>query len=292
MTSELNPIFAASRRWPIFLVGFVVLFIITALAAGVVSAALPDERASVLVISIIQGAISFILPCWITWQLTSCHPARETGVDVVPSPWNVAGILTLYLLALPALNQTIYWNAGMNLPDSMHDLELWLKQMESNAEQSTMAVVNVTGVGDLVVNILVLGVFTGIAEEFLFRAGIQRMMIRSGINAHAAVWIAAFVFSAVHFQFFGFIPRLLLGAAFGYIYLWSGSIWNAALAHAFNNSFVVVFAWLKARNALDFNPDMLGVSPDGIPWIAIASAAATILFIIYERRRFFAPNHK
>ncbi len=115
-----------------------------------------------------------------------------------------------------------------------------------------------------------------------------------------SIWITAAVFSAVHLQFFGFFPRLLLGAFFGYLIYFTRSIWPGVFAHALNNSIVVASAWrspgMLAGNVTDtvageaFSADTIGVSFDGIPWIAIASMVALALFFRYGCRYFFSRS--
>ena len=101
------------------------------------------------------------------------------------------------------------------------------------------------------------------------------------MKAHIAIWITAIIFSAVHFQFYGFIPRVLLGAFFGYLALWSGSLWLPIFAHALNNSLVVISTWLTKRNTIDIDINKIGTeySSESLLFIAI-SVIATILGII------------
>lgn len=120
-----------------------------------------------------------------------------------------------------------------------------------------------------------------------FRAGLQKALTSSGLNHHLAIWTAAFIFSAVHFQFFGFVPRLLLGALFGYLYCYTGSIWIAATAHALNNSLVVLSAWLTARGVVDVRFDEIGTGGEYGWLFALASAVLTTGFIIYLWNIFF-----
>ena len=102
------------------------------------------------------------------------------------------------------------------------------------------------------------------------------MLLGPGVNRHGAVWLAALVFSIMHFQPFGFIPRLLLGAFFGYLYMWSGSIWLSATAHAFNNSLVVIFTWLAHRGADISFYEHCGTAENGTLWMAFVSLALSV----------------
>lgn len=134
-------------------------------------------------------------------------------------------------------------------------------------------------------NILVIGVLTGIGEEFFFRGALQRMLVWCRVNHHVAIWTAAFIFSSLHFQFFGFVPRLLLGAFFGYMYWWSGNIWVNSFAHALNNSLVIISTWCINKGYISEEFDMFGVSDGGIPVFAMLSAISVAVVIIVLHNR-------
>src|SRR5690606_21183338 len=108
-------------------------------------------------------------------------------------------------------------------------------------------------IGELILGILVIGVLAGIGEEYLFRGILQpKLHIYTG-NAHAGIWLAAFIFSAIHFQFYGFLPRLMLGALFGYLYYYSGSLVYPIIAHILNNVFTVVAVYLSKLGIVEFD---------------------------------------
>ena len=102
-----------------------------------------------------------------------------------------------------------------------------------------------------------------------------------------AVCIAAFVISAVHFQFYGFVPRFILGAFFGYLYWYTGSIWVAAFAHALNNSVVVLVAWLAHRGYITGGDEVSDPIIEWSPYLSLASAVVTVIVIAFFWKRFF-----
>src|SRR5690606_1514724 len=108
-------------------------------------------------------------------------------------------------------------------------------------------------IGELILGILVIGVLAGIGEEYLFRGILQpKLQIYTG-NAHAGIWITAIIFSTIHFQFYGFLPRMMLGALFGYLYLYSGSLVYPILAHILDNTFTVVAVYLNKLGVVEFD---------------------------------------
>lgn len=227
-----------------------------------------------------QNILAFILPSILAWKICFRRkPLVAIEANTLPS-WKMLGFaVVVYALAIPALNQIVYWNQEMHLPDMFATFEEWCREMERVAEEQTKGLLSSTAIFDTLMNILIIAVLTGIGEEFFFRGGLQRMLIYCDANHHVAIWTSAVVFSAIHFQFFGFVPRVLLGAWFGYLYWWSGSIWLNAFAHALNNSLVIVSAWLINMGYLSEEFDMLGVATDTFPWLALLSAIMVAVLI-------------
>lgn len=190
----------------------------------------------------------------------------------------VVTVLMLMVAAVPLINAMAEWNSHLKLPGFMAPLEAWMRNSEQEAERLTKAFVNVVSIKDLFINLLVIAVLPALGEEFLFRGIVQRLFSEWFRNVHAGIWISAAVFSAIHLQFFGFIPRMLLGACFGYMLLWSGSIWLPVIAHFFNNAAAVISAWYVFNHEGAFNPDQLGVESGG-NFLVLLSALTVTLFI-------------
>ena len=104
-------------------------------------------------------------------------------------------------------------------------------------------------------NVIIVGFLTAVAEEFMFRGVIQTIFTRWTKNYHAAIWITAILFSSFHMEFFGFLPRMMLGALLGYMVAWSGSIWPAVWGHFINNGTAVVVTYLYQHKKIKVNPD-------------------------------------
>lgn len=270
--------------WAVFAVSFLVMFLAAGIIMQIMSGLIHDARARILTVSVLQGALVFVAPAFITWWLTSARPAAAIGIDRCVAPRWALWALALYLLAYPAIDQTTFWNEHLHLPTSMSQIEQTFRKWEDSGAVSTQTILDTSSIGGLIVNILIIGVFTGFAEEAFFRGGLQKLFIRSGMGPAGAIIVSALIFSAVHMQFFGFIPRTLLGALFGYVYYRTGSLWAGAGLHALNNSIVVVSAWLTGRGLLDADIDSLFVTTGGFPWLFAASSAASILLIWFTER--------
>lgn len=262
----------------------------------------PGSRGCYLMQSAVQALVAFVGTALVTARLTSRHPLRFLGMATPCTVRALFGVLIVYLLGFPFINQLIYYNSLLHLPDCMAGAEQWMREMEEASARVTRIVLSGHSAADLITGILVIGVLTGLGEELLFRGTMQRILTRDTRLGIWAIWITAAIFSAVHLQFFGFFPRLLLGAFFGYLIYSTGSIWPGVFAHALNNSLVVYSAWSDPsmlsgdidRSMAGVNPDAIttdtiGVTPDGIPWIAIASMVALILVFRFGYRYFFSP---
>ena len=158
----------------------------------------------------------------------------------------------IMLTALPLINLLVSWNEQIRLPESLSGLEQLMQQMEAQADQLLQNFLTYQNGAwwVLLLNLLVLAVLPATGEELTFRGVLQQLLVsrKSKVESreHVAVWVTAFIFSFIHFQFYGFIPRLLLGALLGYALLWSGNIRYSMIMHATNNALSVLLFYLGA----------------------------------------------
>lgn len=195
----------------------------------------------------------------------------------------LAAGVAVFLLLLP-LNE---WLAAWNDTWELGTLGERLRALQEQSEAILAEMLGTTTIGGLLANLLVAALLPAICEEMFFRAGIQNLLQRwwdprgcaDGTpqgGSHAAVVAAAAIFSLAHAELFSFVPRLLLGLALGYIYMYSGSLMANITAHFVNNALIVTLYWLSARGSIAFNPD----EPLLMGWAVTAActAAAGILF--------------
>lgn len=261
---------------------FTALFVMltcVGLIRGLVNEDFAASRNGILLFSVFQDILMFMFPAWLTACLVSHRPMSYLGLTREVSGRQFAGVVILLIIIAPLFNVIVDWNASMHFPVGWQAFESTMRRWEDSAAATTELLLSDTSVWGLVSGILVVGLLTGLAEETFFRAGLQKAMDVSGVNRHLAVWLSAFVFSAMHLQFFGFVPRLILGALFGYIYLSTGSLWVAASAHALNNSWVVIAGWLYARGYIAIDLSQSDAFPESVGLIAF-SGFLTLLFIV------------
>lgn len=202
-----------------------------------------------------QSGCTFILGGWLYAYLTSAQPAQYFGINRLNSGWlYVIATLAMYLLS-PLVSITAYWNNGIQLPESLQAIEELMRSMEDSANDLTLQIMQGNSVWILLV---VMALLPAIGEEFLFRGGLQKGIQNKTGNAHLAVWVTAFVFSFIHFQFYGFIPRFVLGIALGYFYVYGKSLWIPIWAHFVNNSTAVLSYKLMYQATNETNLSTMG----------------------------------
>lgn len=154
-------------------------------------------------------------------------------------------ILALGVMAIisisPLIDVLSTWNQGLQLPKSLRSIEDWMINTEKAAEVATNTLLNTDSWGGFVMNIIIIAIMAGIGEELMFRGVIQKILIGWTKNIHLGILYTAIIFSAIHFQFYGFVPRMILGMVLGYLYIWSKSLWVPVIAHAINNALTVTF---------------------------------------------------
>lgn len=270
---------------------FLLFFVITIIGVQLLAQfRLIDQttREGMLWLGVIQSLVLFIMPSLLAARIISPTPFSYLQLATPPSWMAILGVVFAYLIALPALNQIVFWNENISFPDSMAVWGERLREMEDAATNATNTMLDTTTVGGLVINLLVIGLVTALGEEMFFRGTLQHTAASSGA-VHTSIWVVALLFSAMHFQIFGFIPRLLLGAWFGYLLFWTRSLYIPIFAHFLNNGIVVIFSWLSYRG-WSYEFDKLGVVEYGFPIPAFISAVAFVIFLIYFRKLFFNNN--
>ncbi len=242
---------------------------------------------SVLNAALFMQALSqiglFIVPSVIFIAVSGYSFREKLGLRGVKIWPDVLFAGALVFLALPFVMWLFEINNSIHFPESMSALENWMRNAEEKAEEITLAFVSVSSLSGLGVNLFVIAIIPAIAEELLFRGVLQNLISRLTGRKVLAVWITAFLFSLIHMQFFGFIPRFFLGLIMGYLYLWSGSLWLPIAAHFANNAGAVLAGWLFAAGYSDVPFEEVGHAGGGTA--VIISLISTIALLMYLRLR-------
>lgn len=278
---DLKPALPLGQSLLLLLFIFILCTLITGACAYLVGRlASGNPSAAMRISAVVQDVLMFIIPAVITALMVTRRPAELLALMKKPGALPIVAVILILVVSIPLQEAIIYLNYHLKLPEAWSSFESTARKLENNAFEGMKLMLANTSVGALIVNILIIGLLAGLSEELLFRGCFQRLLVLGGVNRHLAVWIVAFCFSALHFQLFGFVPRMLLGAYFGYLLLWTGSLWVPVAAHVLNNVMFVITGWLQVRShgidALDNEPELWPV------WVVAASlaATATVLFIL------------
>lgn len=237
----------------------------------------------------------FIAPALAVAWLTQDKPTGWLSLDRCPKGrvWIIAAGIMLVLL--PGINLLSYLNQQLTLPAFMSGIEAWMKQLEEQNGALLMQFMEDTSIGGFVTNLIVMALMPAVGEELAFRGVLQRLLTpKNAMNTenttpHTAIWLTAFIFSFVHFQFYGFLPRMLMGALFGYVLWWTGSLWVTMLMHATNNAAAIVCYFVCFRRG--YATDALDSFGSGDTlWLGIMSLVIGGAAIYFFRRSLTTSN--
>jgi membrane protease YdiL (CAAX protease family) len=251
----------------IFIGIFIIILIIGNLVGAGIVLALYGLKTLMALASLNVSIPNFIPAIWIMQLTGTTFPifaapvffafiiVRDTDEYIKPS-FNFPWILLLMVLAIMFIsNPVIEFLSNLNQKMVLPHFLKWMRDSEDNAQKLTEAMLQMKTIWDLIIDVLLIGLLTAIVEEFMFRGCLQTIFIQWTKNTHAAVWITAILFSAFHMEFFGFLPRLMLGVLFGYFVAWSGSVWTGVWAHFINNGTAVIGTYLFQHKLIKINPD-------------------------------------
>ena len=191
------------------------------------------------------------------------------------------GISMVYTL-LPFINWLTEVNTNLRLPESLSNLEQWMKTKENQADTITKVFLSVRSLKGLGLNLVVVALIPAIGEELLFRGLIQRLLVEWTKNKHWGVWLAAMLFSGMHMQFYGFFPRMFLGLMLGYLFVYTKSLWLPMMVHFINNASSVMIYYLNYNGIIDQKMENFGASSQ-IGVIALSFIISILLLWIVQQ---------
>lgn len=180
-------------------------------------------------------------------------------------------IFFLSILIIPIIGFIGEINRLIHFPDSLREIEIWIKQLEEKSESLITLLTQNINFGSYLKNVFVMAIIPALCEEFFFRGTLQSYFIQLFKNKHIAILITAIIFSIIHFQFYGFIPRVLLGIYLGYLMIWSGSLLLPIIAHFLHNFLSITFDFVGKSNQLNIDDTNL-FKINGIFWFITLTA--------------------
>lgn len=276
---------SAGIRLSVLFGSFFVFLLLSGIISGIISnVPAGDERDHSLWSSAVQCILAFCIPAILLARFVSTTPLSWLKLEKPLKIKPIIGVIILYFISLPAMDWLIEWNKGLHLPESMGALEATLRQWEEASESVSNVLLSAKGFLPVFSGVIVIGVLTGFSEELFFRGGLQGILSKGNMGIAVSIWITALIFSTMHFQFFGFVPRLLMGAFFGYLLFWTGDLKISAFAHILNNSIVVIMAGIEGNENLSASE--LSLIPT-LPYLPLVSLVLTVMFFIFCKDFFF-----
>ncbi len=281
----------------VILVSFLVFMIISVIAAlpfvgiesmmklsSVNEMTNPETMKVLKYFQVVQSFGLFIVPPIILGWLYYGKFLEYLYLDKSFKSASVLLVFVMMFFAAPFVNLVGELNANMAFPEWLSGVEQWMKNAEENAEMLTKAFLKVDTTGGLLFNIFMIAMLPAIGEELLFRGVIQRIFTNWTRSNNWGIWISAILFSALHMQFYGFVPRMLLGVLFGYLLVWSGSMWLPVIAHFLNNAIAVIGYFLIDKNLI--KPELEDIGSDsGSYYMAAISLGLIVLFMLMIKRQ-------
>ena len=261
-----------------------VLFLpLFSLVSGYSMAEINEDVELLRLVQFVSASCMFLAPGLIFARLHSADAWDFLHLRTkLPIRGLLLGLGGLFLLS-PLVSLTTYLNESLSLPSFLAPIEEWMRAQEDSTKSLVQKFFVVGGMGEFVQNVVVISLMAGLSEEVFFRGALQRIMERATRNPHLVIWATAAIFSAIHLQFYGFLPRMILGAFLGYLLLWTGSLWVPILVHAANNLLSIVVMSSESLKANDLFSGELQASD--VPGYLFASVLGLLAFYYCARKR-------
>ncbi len=244
----------------------------------------PLELNSMKFSQLILSFFAFLLPPLVCGYLWYDKPLEAYSLQRLPDLKQVVLAVFLIFSISPFINLLSYINEQMVLPGFLSGLENQFREMEDKAGELTRQMLDVGTVSGLMFNLLVMAAMPALGEELLCRGALQNIFSEK-TNKYAAVWIVGIIFSLIHFQMYGFLPRMVLGALLGYLLVWSRSLWLPVFIHFINNATVVLSSFFGKESELLDKMENIGKAETYGLGIASAIVSGLLLWMISRNSR-------
>lgn len=223
----------------------------------------------------------FILPAVLFVMLTDDNFYAYLKLDQGLKKFSILFGFLVLAVSLPFINWLVTINSEMHLPDFLSGVEKWMRDSEDKAEKLTDAFLSTSHWGGYLVNLIMIAGLAAVGEELIFRGILVKLFREWTRNEHLAVIIPAFLFSALHLQFYGFFGRFLLGIILGYLFIWSGSLWVPVFVHFLNNAMAVTLSFFYQKGFVSTDIDSFGTSQNALIIIGSLVLMLFTMAIIY-----------
>ncbi len=230
----------------------------------------------------------FIVPCFVFLKLAQQSSFEFLKMNFFPTMVSLLIVFGIMLVVQPLVELTGKWNAAFPFPESFGIAD-WVKQAEEQGEIVTKAFLKADNIGVFLLNVLIMALLPALGEEIFFRGMIQQYITKAVKNVYIAIVITAIIFSAFHFQFMGFLPRMLLGIILGCIFVWSRNIWLVVFAHFLNNGAAVTLDYLNQRGIIN-EEQLESVASDNVSVVLLSLVLLGMLMFALQKQNKLQPQ--
>ncbi len=206
-------------------------------------------------------------------------------------PFSLAALTVIIIITVaPIVLWALEINQNTRLPEAFKGVEDFLRDLQDKNEKTLEAMLNMRNAADFLINFLMIAIIPALVEELMFRGTLQPLIGRALGNIHLSIFITGMFFSFIHFEFYGFLPRMMLGILFGYLFYWSGNLWLPIFAHFLNNGIQVILVYLFQTGRIALNIDETNSLPTYITVIASLLFVAVVYIFELVARSIRAPE--
>ncbi|MCF6352752.1 MAG: CPBP family intramembrane metalloprotease [Cyclobacteriaceae bacterium] len=239
----------------------------------------PSIKIPLMITQGVGSAFGMILVPWLMYRGVFKLPLQFGQAKVALQPAIITFLITLFFMVV---NSPIgEWNQQIRLPEAFSGIESALLLMEENMKVITEFLIDFDSFGSFLLGLVVIAVVPAIGEELVFRGLIQNHLFRISGNIHVAIWVGAFIFGAIHMQFYGLFPRMMLGGLFGYLYYFSGKLSYAMIAHFFNNGIAVVAVYMHQLGKIEYDIE----ANEPILWYQVLISAVVLILLLFTFKK-------
>jgi uncharacterized protein len=280
---EYNPLFRL-----MLVLGYLLLFFLLNALGDVDASRFENLSASTILmmkmVQVISVIVLFVMPAFLFSVYFTPQGINYISFNKRPSiNTSLLAIMTM-VAVMPVINLMGEWNSHFHLPGVLRGLEDWMKQREDATAELTKVFLVMDDVKGLLLNLFVIAFMAALSEELFFRGVLQRAFFDYSKNIHLSIWTTAVLFSAFHMQFYGFLPRMMIGVLLGYLAVWTRSIWVPIIVHFVNNAVAVIIAYYVAKGAVSPEIETIGADKNALSIIVFSCITGAILIFIVWRK--------
>ena len=218
------------------------------------------------VLNTLASFLAFGLPTILLGFIVNIKPFEYLGFRIKMSVKQLLLVLMIAFVGLILSGALGEINQAIPLPAK------WLaaaKEAEAKYKQTMMSMVTMKTMSDYLLSIVVMAIAPAIFEEMLFRGALQQIFVGWMKSSFWGILLASVLFSAIHFSFFGFLPRAALGMVLGYVFFYSKNLWQNIFIHFLYNGIIVTQLFVATKQGKQIDKVMDESMPIWLGLIAV-----------------------